>query len=54
MGKESNVGSDQWNKRAGRVDELVAGWEKRHNLRYISYVGGWAFSAAALLSALSI
>lgn len=53
LGKESNVGSDEWNKRASRVDELVQGWEKRHNIRYISYLGGWAFSAAALLSALS-
>ena len=54
MGKESDIGSDEWNKRAGRVEELVQGWEKRHNIRYISYVGGWAFSAAALLSSLSL
>jgi hypothetical protein len=53
MGKDVAVGSDEWNKRANKVDELVQGWEKRHNIRYISYVGGWAFSAAALLSALS-
>ena len=53
MGKESNTSTDEWNKRAGRVDELVQGWEKRHNIRYASYVGGWALSAAALLSALS-
>lgn len=54
MGKESDIGSDEWAKRASRVDELVQGWEKRHNIRYISYVGGWAFSAAAVLSALSV
>lgn len=54
MGKESNFGSDDWSKRSSRVDKLVQGWEKRHNIRYISYVGGWAFSAAALLSALSL
>jgi len=52
LGKQ-DLSEDEWNKRASRVDELVQGWEKRHNIRFISYAGGWALSTAALVTALA-
>lgn len=53
MGKETKTSSDEWKKRSRVIDELVSGWEKRHNVRYISFAGAWALSAASLLTALS-
>lgn len=35
--------------KAKRVNELVRTWEKKHMVRYISYVGSWALSMAALV-----
>jgi hypothetical protein len=52
LGKQ-NLSDDEWNKQASRVDELVEGWEKRHNIRFISYIGGWLFSTAALMTTLA-
>jgi hypothetical protein len=52
LGKE-NLSEDEWTKRSSSIDELVQGWEKRHNIRFISYAGGWVFSTAALITALS-
>jgi hypothetical protein len=52
LGKQ-NLTEDEWTKRSSRVDELVQGWEKRHNLRFISYTGGWALSTAALITTLA-
>lgn len=52
LGKQ-NLSEDEWNKRAPRVNELVQGWEKRHNIRFIGFAGGWVFSTAALLTALA-
>lgn len=52
LGKQ-NLSDDEWNKQASRVDELVKGWEKRHNIRFVSHAGGWVFSTAALMTTLA-
>jgi hypothetical protein len=52
LGKQ-NLTDDEWNKQASRVDELIEGWEKRHNIRFVSYTGGWLFSTAALMTTLA-
>jgi len=52
LGKQ-NLSEDEWTKQAARVDELVQGWEKRHNIRFISYAGSWALSTAALMTTLA-
>lgn len=31
------------------ADELVNEWERRHLIRYVSYIGGWGLSLAALV-----
>jgi hypothetical protein len=52
LGKKE-MSDDEWQKEAGRVDELVQGWERRHNIRFVSYAGGWVLSTAALVTALA-
>jgi hypothetical protein len=41
-----------WSTKAAFVDRLIRDWESKHTIRFVSYVGGWAFSFAALLLAL--
>ena len=41
-----------WSTKAALVDRLISDWESKHMIRFVSYVGGWAFSSAALLLAL--
>jgi hypothetical protein len=52
LGKQ-DLSEAEWSKRASRVDELVLGWEKRHTIRFISYIGGWTLSTAALMTTLA-
>jgi hypothetical protein len=52
LGKEE-MSDDEWSKRSGRIDELVRKWETRHTFRFVSYLGGWGLSTAALMTVLS-